>query len=42
MSPEELLNLVYQFIDQCFAGGKDLGQTLVEIEDFLASFEKNP
>jgi hypothetical protein len=39
MSPEELLHVVYSMIDRCFARGMELGEVLVEIEDYLASIE---
>ena len=37
MSPEELLHKVYSMIDRCFAGGMELGEVLVEIENYIAS-----
>jgi len=39
MSPEELLQKVYKMIDNCFASGMELGEVLVEIQDYLASVE---
>jgi hypothetical protein len=39
MSPEELLHKVYAMIDNCFARGMELGDVLVEIENYIASFE---
>ena len=39
MSPEELLHKVYRMIDHCFARGMELGEVLVEIENYVASFE---
>jgi len=39
MSPEELLHTVYRMIDNCFAKGMELGEVLVEIEQYLASVE---
>ena len=39
MSPEELLQMVYQMIDTCFARGMELGDVLIEIENFIASLE---
>ena len=39
MSPEELLHVVYNMIDSCFAGGMELGEVLVEIEKYIASLE---
>ena len=39
MSPEELLHKVYKMIDNCFANGMELGEVLVEIQDYLASVE---
>ena len=39
MSPEELLYKVYSMIDVCFARGMELGEVLVEIENYIASLE---
>jgi hypothetical protein len=39
MSPEELLHTVYRMIDNCFARGMELGEVLVEIENYIDSFE---
>jgi len=39
MSPEELLYKVYTMIDNCFARGMELGDVLLEIESYIASFE---
>ncbi len=39
MSPEELLHQIYRMIDSCFAKGMELGEVLVEIENYLASVE---
>lgn len=40
VSPEELLRMVYQMIDQCFANGMELEDILVEIENYIASLEE--
>ena len=37
--PEELLQMVYEMIDRCFASGMDLSEILVEIENYIASLE---
>ena len=39
MSPDELLQRVYKMIDSCFARGMELTEVLVEIENYIASFE---
>lgn len=39
MSPDVLLEMVYRMIDNCFARGMELSEVLVEIEDYIASFE---
>ena len=39
MSPEELLQKVYQMIDGCFSRGMELSDVLVEIENYIASLE---
>jgi hypothetical protein len=40
MPSEELVRLVYEMIDRCFADGMDLDEILVKIERYIASLEK--
>lgn len=39
MPSEELVRLVYEMIDRCFAKGMDLDEILVEVEKYIASLE---
>ena len=39
MSPDELLQSVYQVINRCFDEGMELRDVLTEIETYLASIE---
>lgn len=39
MPPEELVQLVYEMIDRCFANGMDLSEILVEVEKYITSLE---
>jgi hypothetical protein len=36
---EDLVRLVYEMIDRCFAEGMDLDEILVEVEKYIASLE---
>jgi hypothetical protein len=37
---EELIRLVYEMIDRCFASGMELDEILAEVEEYIASLEK--